>query len=86
MHTQLLMKQPNIHSVPDMLLLNSVQFYYKYKRSEFPDYFASFNFHTQGSSHDYSTCQIGDIMTNKILIRINTHCMGGFASVVKIIQ
>ena len=30
-HTQLLMKQLNILSVPDMLLLNSMKLYYKYK-------------------------------------------------------
>ena len=36
-------------SVPDMLLLNSMQFYYKYKRNEVPDYFAYFNLHTRGS-------------------------------------
>ena len=40
-HTQPLMKQLNILSVPDMLLLNSMKFYYKYmyKRNEVPDYF-----------------------------------------------
>ena len=49
------MKQLNILSVPDMLLLNSMKFYYKYKRNEVPDYFTSFNLHAQGSSHDYNT-------------------------------
>ena len=33
------MKQLNILNVPDMLRLNSMIFYYKYKRSEVPDYF-----------------------------------------------
>ena len=47
-HTQPLMRQVNILSVPDMLLLNSMKFYYKYKRNEVPDYFTSFNLHTQG--------------------------------------
>ena len=37
-HTQPLMKQVNILSVPDMQLLNSMEFYYKYKRDEVPDY------------------------------------------------
>ena len=45
-HTQPLMKQHNILSVPDMLLLNSMKFYYKYKRNEVPDYFTvSFIYH-----------------------------------------
>ena len=47
-HTQPLMKQLNILSVPDMLLLNSMKFYYKYKHKEVPDYFASFTLRTQG--------------------------------------
>ena len=50
-HTQPLMKQLTILSVPDMLLLNSMKFYYEYKRNEVPDYFTSFNLHTQ----DYTT-------------------------------
>ena len=49
-HTQPLMKQLNILSVPDILFLHSMKFYYKY--NEVPHYFASFNLHTQGSSHD----------------------------------
>ena len=56
-HTRALMKQLNILSVPDVLFLNSMKFSYKYKRNEVPDYFASFNLHTQGSSHDYSTAR-----------------------------
>ena len=51
-HTQPLMKQLNILSVPDMLLLNPMKFYYKYKHDEVPDYFTSFNLHAQGSTHD----------------------------------
>ena len=54
-HTQPLMKQLNILSVIDMLLLNSMKFYYKYKHKEVPHYFASFTLHTQGSTHDYNT-------------------------------
>ena len=49
-----LMKQLNILSVPDMLLLNSMKFYYKYKLNEVLDYFTSFNLHTQGSTHDHN--------------------------------
>ena len=37
-HTQPLLKQLNILSVPDMLLLNSMKFYYKYKHKEVPGY------------------------------------------------
>ena len=68
-HTQPLMKQLNILSVPDMLLLNSMKFCYKYKRNEVPDYFTSFKLHTQGSTHDYNTHQRDDIRTN--IVRIN---------------
>ena len=66
MHTQPLMKQLNIISVSNMLLFNSMKFYFGYKRNEVPDNFASFNLHTQGSSHDYNTHQRGDIRTNRV--------------------
>ena len=62
-----------------------MKFYYKFKRNEMPEYFASFNLHTQGSSHDYSTRQRNEVRTiedsipNQMLI----HCMDGFASAVK---
>ena len=64
------MKQLNILNVPDMLLLNSMKFYYKYKRNELPDYFISFNLHTQGSTHDYNTRQRDDIRTNRVRINL----------------
>ena len=64
------MKQLNILSVPDMLLLNSMKFYYKYKRNEVPDYFTSFNLHTQSSSHDYNPRQRDDIRTNRVRINL----------------
>ena len=46
-HTQPLMKQLNILSMPDMLLLNSMKFYCEYKRNEVPDYFTSFKVKAQ---------------------------------------
>ena len=73
-HTQPLMKQLNILSVPDMLFLNSMKFYYKYKRNEVPDYFTSFNLHTQGSTHDYNTRQRDDIRTNRVRINLTEKC------------
>ena len=47
MHTHPLMKHLNILSVPYMLLYNSMEIYYKYKRNEITDYFASCYLHTQ---------------------------------------
>ena len=47
MHTHPLMKHLSILSVPSMLHYNSMKIYYKYKRNEIPDYFASFYLHTQ---------------------------------------
>ena len=77
-HTQPLMKQLNILSVPDMLLLNSMKFYYKYKRNELPDYFTSFNLHTQGSTHDYNTRQGDDIRTNRVRINLTEKCLRNY--------
>ena len=72
------MKQHNILSVPDMLLLNSMKFYYKYKRNEVPDYFTSFNLHTQGSTHDHNTRQRDDIRTNRVRINLTEKCLRNY--------
>ena len=74
-HTQPLMNQLNILGVPDMLLLNSMKFYYKYKHKEVPDYFASFTLHAQGSTHDYNTRQRDDIRTNRTRINLTEKCL-----------
>ena len=76
-HTQPLMKQLNILSVPDMLL-NSMKFYYKYKHKEVPDYLASFALHTQGSTHDYNTRQRDDIRTNRTRINLTEKCLRNY--------
>ena len=77
-HTQPLMKQLNKLSVPDMLLLNSMKFYYKYKHKEVPDYFDSFTLHTQGSTHDYNTRQRDDIRTNRTRINLTESCLRNY--------
>ena len=77
-HTQPLMKQLNILSVPDMLLLNSMKFYYKYKHKKVLDYFASFTLHTQGSTHDYNTRQRDDIRTNRTRINLTEKCLRNY--------
>ena len=79
-HTQPLMKQLNILSVPDMLLLNSMKFCYKYKHKEVPDYFASFTLHTQGSTHDYNTRQRDDIRTNRTRVNLTEKCLRNYLS------
>ena len=76
--TQPLMKQLNILSVPDMLLLNSMKFYYKYKHKEVPDYFASFTIHAQGSTHDYNTRQRDGIRTNRTRINLTEKCLRNY--------
>ena len=72
------MKQLNILSVPDMLLLNSMKFYYKYKHKEVPHYFASFTLRTQCSTHDYNTRQRDDIRTNRTLINLTEQCLRNY--------
>ena len=61
-----------------MLLLNSMKFYYKYKRNEVPNYFTSINLHTQGSSDDYNTRQRDDIMTNEMRINLAEKCFRNY--------
>ena len=79
-HIQPLMEQLNILSVPDMLLLNSMKFYYKYKHKEVLDYSASFTLHTQGSTHDYNTRQRDDIGTNRTPINLTEKCLRNYLS------
>ena len=77
-HTQPLMNQLNILSVPDMLLMNSMKFCYEYKRNEVPDYFTSFNLHIQGSTHEYNTRQRDDIRTNRVRINLTEKCIRNY--------
>ena len=77
-HTQPLMKKLNILSVPDILLLNSMKFYYKYKHNEVLDCFTSFNLHTQGSTHDYNTHHRDDIRTNRVRINLTEKCLRNY--------
>ena len=72
------MKQLNIPSVPDMLLMNSMKFYYQYKRNEVPDHLTSFNMHTQGSAHDYNTRQRDDVRTNRVHINLTEKCLRNY--------
>ena len=59
-----------------MLLLNSMKFYYKYKRSEISGNLASFNLHTEGLSDDYNTRQRDDIMTNIVCMDLAENVYG----------
>ena len=72
-HTQPLMKELNLLSVPDLLHLNSMKLYYKYKHKEVPDYFD-----TQGSTHDYNTRQRDDIRTNRTRIDLTEKCLRNY--------
>ena len=77
-HIQPLMIQLNMLSVPDMLLLNSMKSYCKYKHTEVPDYFVSFSLHTQGSTQDYNTRQIGNNKTNRTRIKLTEKCLRNY--------
>ena len=55
-----------------------LKFYYKYKRNEVPDYFTSFNLHTQGSTHDYNTRQRDDIRTKRVRINLTEKCLRNY--------
>ena len=72
------MKHLKILSVPDMLLFNSMKFCFNYKRNEVPDYFTSFNLHTQRSSHDYNSLQRDDIRKNRMRINLTENVFGFF--------
>ena len=54
-HTSPLLKASEILSLPDMLLLNALKFYYKFVRNETPAYFSTFTLTTQVSMHDHNT-------------------------------
>ena len=61
-HTSPLLKALEILSLPDMLLLNALKFYYKFVRNQTPAYFSTFTI-TQGSIHDHNTRHRDNIRT-----------------------
>lgn len=77
-HTQPLMKQLKILSLPDMLLLKSMKFYYKYKHEEVPKYFISFNLTTQGANHDHDTRNRDNIRTNRTRLCLTDKCLRNY--------
>ena len=89
MHTQSLMRQLNILSLPDMLLLNSLKFHYKYQRNAVPDYFAIYirkahlTTTTPAKESISGQTERVSISLKNVLIRIETHSMDRFASAVK---
>ena len=48
------------------------------KRNEVPDYFTSFNLHTQGWTHDYNTSHRDDIRTNRVRINLTEKCLRNY--------
>ena len=77
-HTKPLLKGLEILSLPDMLLLNALKFYYKYERKEVPIYFYTFDIKTQGSVHDHDTRQRNDIRTNRTRLKITDKCLRNY--------
>ena len=72
------MKQLNILCLPDMLQLNCLKFYYKYKRKQVPDYFYSINLTTKRDIHDHNTRQRDDIITNRTRINLTDKCLRNY--------
>ena len=65
-------------SLPDMLPLNALKFYYKFVRNETPAYFPTFTTTTQGSIHDHNTRHGNNIRTTKTRLNIADKCLRNY--------
>ena len=74
-HTGPLLKALEILSLPDMLLLNALKFYYKVVRNETAAYFSTFIITTQGSIHDHNTRHMDNIRTTRSRLNIADKCL-----------
>jgi hypothetical protein len=77
-HTEPLFKMMDIIRVPDLLLLNSMKFYYKFTKGNIPSYFYSFNFQTQGDIHNYNTRNIHQLRLNRTRLHLTDNCLRNY--------
>ncbi len=55
-HTDALFKQLKLLKVNDILKLQELKFYYKYKNNKLPHYLQTLVFHHNTKTHDHDTC------------------------------
>ena len=60
-HTEGLFKERKLLKFPDLVLLNSLKLFYKYKHKTLPEYLSLFNFTSNADQHDHDT-RHGDII------------------------
>ena len=77
-HTSPLLRALDILSLPDMLLLNALKFYYKIVPNETPAYFFTFTITTQGSIHDHNTRHMDNIWTTRTRLNIADKCLRNY--------
>ena len=77
-HTSPLLKALEILSLPDMLYLNALKFYYKFVRNETPAYFSTFTITTQSSIQDHNTRNRDNIRTTRTRLNIADKCLRNY--------
>ena len=74
-HTEGLFKERKLLKFSDLVLLNSLKFFYKYKHKTLPEYFSLFNFTSNADQHDHDT-RHGDIIpANVTRIQQTQNCI-----------
>ena len=77
-HTQPLCRALDILRTRDLLHMNSLKFYYKFKHEQLPPYFLAFNMTTQGEIHTHDTRQRDSIRTNRTRIKLVDKCIRNY--------
>ena len=74
-HTEPLFKKLSILKLPDLLLLNSLKFYFKYLNAKLPIYFLQYDIVHRYQSHDHNTRNCRQFTVGTARLEITKRCI-----------
>ena len=74
-HTEPLLKKLSLLKIEDMLNLSTLKFYYKLNKGNIPEYFKSFEIHTQNERHEMNTRQNSLVLINRTRLKLSDKCL-----------
>ena len=74
-HTEPLLKKLKLLKIGDLRVLNTLKFYYKFKKETVPEYFKSFKIQTQDEKHGRNTRYKSMISTNFTRLKLSDKCL-----------
>ena len=77
-HTEPLFKRLELLRIEDILDLNILKFFYKFKKGQVPEYFKSYQIQTQDEKHGRDTRYNWLISTNRTRLMLSDKCLRNY--------